>query len=144
MENSDMGRVVVEAIVENLRDAWEVERGALAANDARKVTIDDALVDTGASSFSLQRKYVQALGLKKVGEKPVRTSAGPRVAALFEAVRLTIQGREMTVDVLEVDDDVPTLIGQIPLEYLDFVVDPRDQRLVGNPAHGGEQVFEMY
>jgi hypothetical protein len=36
------------------------------------------------------------------------------------------------------------LIGQIPLEYLDLVVEARGQRLVGNPAHGGEHMFELY
>jgi hypothetical protein len=46
--------------------------------------------------------------------------------------------------VAEVPDDCPVLIGQIPLEVLDFVVDPVGQRLIGNPAHGGEQMLEMY
>jgi hypothetical protein len=36
------------------------------------------------------------------------------------------------------------LIGFIPLEMLDFVVDPRDQRLIGNPDHGGEWMIDMY
>jgi hypothetical protein len=36
------------------------------------------------------------------------------------------------------------LIGQIPLENLDLVVDLHARRLTGNPAHGGEQVFELY
>lgn len=39
---------------------------------------------------------------------------------------------------------VPGLIGRIPLEWLDFVVDPRGQRLIGNRDHGGEQMLEMY
>jgi hypothetical protein len=30
------------------------------------------------------------------------------------------------------------------LELLDFVVDPVHQRLIGNPAHGGEQMIELY
>jgi hypothetical protein len=29
------------------------------------------------------------------------------------------------------------------LEYMDFVVDPRQQKLIGNPAHNGEQMYEM-
>ena len=33
---------------------------------------------------------------------------------------------------------------RIPLEHLDFVVDLRNRRLIGNPAHGGEHVYEMY
>ena len=41
-------------------------------------------------------------------------------------------------------DDCPVLIGQIPLEALDFVVDPANRRLIGNPAHGGEQMIELY
>ena len=48
------------------------------------------------------------------------------------------------MDVLEVPDGVPALIGQIPLEYLDFVVDPQSRTLIGNPAHGGEHVMEMF
>ncbi len=63
---------------------------------------------------------------------------------MYEAVRLTIMGRSCKMDVLEVPDGVPALIGQIPLEYLDFVVDPQQQILIGNPAHGGEHTFEMY
>ena len=34
--------------------------------------------------------------------------------------------------------------GQVPLEVLDFVVDSRGKKLVGNPAHGGEQMTEEY
>jgi hypothetical protein len=47
-------------------------------------------------------------------------------------------------DVLEVPDSVPVLVGEIPLESLDLVVDLRAHKLIGNPAHGGEHMFEMY
>ncbi len=63
---------------------------------------------------------------------------------MYDAVRLTIMGRSCTMDVMEVPDTVPVLIGQIPLEHLDFVVDMRDRKLIGNPAHGGEHVYELY
>ncbi|NUQ65578.1 MAG: hypothetical protein HUU20_24175, partial [Pirellulales bacterium] len=53
-------------------------------------------------------------------------------AAVYEAVRLTILGRSCTMDVIEVPDHVPALIGQIPLEHLDLVVDLRDRKLVPN------------
>jgi hypothetical protein len=66
------------------------------------------------------------------------------MASVYDAVRVTIQGRDATVDVVEVPDEIPVLIGQIPLEMMDFVVDLQQRRLVGNPAHGGEQMIEMY
>jgi len=65
-------------------------------------------------------------------------------ASVYEAVRLTIQSRFCTMDVMEVPDDVPVLLGQLPLEHLDLVVDLRQRKLIGNPAHGGEHVYELY
>jgi hypothetical protein len=63
---------------------------------------------------------------------------------MYSVVRLTIQGRECSLDVGEISDDLPVLIGQIPLESLDFVVDMKGQRLIGNPAHGGEHIMDVF
>ena len=38
----------------------------------------------------------------------------------------------------------PTCVGQIPLEYLDFVVDSKHCKLIPNPEHGGQQMCEEY
>jgi hypothetical protein len=64
--------------------------------------------------------------------------------AVYEAVRLTIDGRFCSVDVMEVPDDIPVLVGQIPLEMLDLVVDPQGRRLTGNPAHNGEHILDLF
>ena len=53
------------------------------------------------------------------------TSAGTATFNVFGAVRLTVQGRECTIDVAEIPDGCPVLIGQVPLELLDIVVDPK-------------------
>ncbi len=70
--------------------------------------------------------------------------AGEAGSEADQGVRLTIQGRACSTDVLEVLDDIPVLVGQIPLENLDLVMDLRGGQLVGNRAHGGEHIFEMY
>jgi hypothetical protein len=87
---------------------------------------------------------IQQLGLEPVVSKGIVSSKGKAESMMHSAVRLTIQGRSCTVDVMEVPDDVPALVGQIPLEHLDFVIDPREQKLIGNPRHGGEHIYEMY
>lgn len=46
-------------------------------------------------------------------------------------------------DVSEAADEYTVLIGQVPLQLMDFVVDPGRKQLVGNPAHGGEQLIEL-
>jgi hypothetical protein len=43
-----------------------------------------------------------------------------------------------------IPDISPPVIGKIPLGSMDFVVDPVNQKLIGNPAHGGEHIIELY
>ena len=110
----------------------------------RRVTVPDALVDTGATTLALPTQLITRLGLKKVYEKRAKSTHGTGKVSVYEAVRLTIDNRFCTVDVMEVPDDVPALVGQIPLEMLDLVVDPQGRRLTGNPAHGGEHILELF
>jgi predicted aspartyl protease len=139
-----MGRVTAEATIENVGDLWEVQRGLLAADQVRRVTVSDALADTGATMLSLPTRLIRLLGLIKTSTRRINSSIGQSEADVYSGVRLTIQGRDCMLDILEVPDSVPVLIGQLPLERLDFVVDPQSQRLIGNPAHGGEQILEAY
>lgn len=144
MTETLMGRVTTPAVIENLGDLYAVNQGLKKAEQVRRISVDEALVDTGAMILSLPTRLIKELGLNAVGVKQTMTAGSPRQATVFEAVRLTVQDRDCSVDVLEVPDNVPVLIGQIPLEVLDFVVHPQEQKLVGNPRHGGKQMFEMY
>jgi clan AA aspartic protease len=144
MEAATMGKVLVTAKIENLADLFRVEQGLLDAEQARTVEVNDALIDTGASGLSLPRRLINQLGLKPLRQRRARTTAGVVTVQVYGTVRLTIQERDCPSDVSEVPDDCPVLVGQVPLEILDFVVDPASQRLIGNPAHGGEQMIELY
>jgi predicted aspartyl protease len=144
MESATMGRVLTEATIENLADLFAVIEGRLAPEQVRRVTIPDALVDTGATLLSLPTRIIKQLGLYKQYSKKVTSSVGQAEVNVYGVVRLTIQDRQCPLDVAEVPDSVPVLVGQVPLELLDFVVDPKSQKLIGNPAHGGEHMFDMY
>jgi predicted aspartyl protease len=144
MEIATMGKVQVPAVLENLEDRFKADAGEIAADDVRRVEVEDALVDTGAVMRSVPRKLVAQLGLKPYRSRRVRTVGGIVETTLYSAVRLSVQGREFTGDVAEIRDDCPVLIGQIPLEGLDFVGDPIGQRLLGNPDHGGEHMLDMF
>jgi len=144
MGTDTMGRVVVAAKIENLGDLYMVEKGLLAADQVHRIEVSDALVDTGATALSMPKALIDQLGLIPFRSRVARTSAGLVTFRVYGGARLTVQGRECQVDVVELPDTSPVLIGQVPLELLDFVVDPANQRLIGNPAHGGEQMLEMY
>jgi len=73
-----------------------------------------------------------------------RTVSGPITMQKYEAVRLSVQGRKCVIEVHEIPDPATVLIGQIALETMDWVVDPKNGRIIGNPEHGGEQMVEAY
>src|SRR5437868_420953 len=100
MEIETMGRVLTEAIIENLGDLLEVQRGLRSPDEVRRITVNDALVDTGATTLALPARFIQQLGLTKSHEKRARSSVGTKQVAVYEAVRLTLQGRPCTVDVM--------------------------------------------
>jgi hypothetical protein len=46
------------------------------------------------------------------------------------------------VDVIELSEDTPPLLGYIPLENLDLAPNPTTETL--NPVHGDEIVLDLY
>jgi predicted aspartyl protease len=137
-----MGKVVVKIKLTNQGDLVAVNRRFSKAQP-RSVEVE-ALVDTGATRLYLRPSVIRALGLGKVDEVISQTTNGPKKRSVYEPVRLEIQGRYGNFDVVDIGEKVPNLLGQIPLEYLDFVVDPKNRKLIPNPEHGDKQMSEEY
>ena len=144
METATVGKVIVSAKIENIGDLEDVYKGRISLDQVRRLELDDALVDTGASTLSLPKRLIDQLGLKLLGERQARTANGMATFGKYSTVRLTVQGRDCALDVFEVADGCPALIGVIALEMLDFVVDPKNNRLIGNPEHGGVEMVDMF
>ncbi len=137
-----MGKVVTTIKLSNLSDATLFRAGA--RKDKIRETSVEALVDTGATRLYLKRSVIRTLGLRKSGSVVSQTTNGPCRRSVYEPVKLELMKRRGTFDVVEVEDTVPNLLGQIPLEYLDFVVDPRAQKLIANPEHRGRMMTEEF
>jgi predicted aspartyl protease len=144
METTAVGKVIVSAKIENLFDIAKVFEQQISNEQVRHLEVDDAMVDTGATTLSLPKRHIEELGLTKLRTGHAKTASGTATFGIYSPVRLTIQERDCTVEVAELPDECPPLIGVIPLEILDFVVDSKTQRLIGNPAHGGERMFDMF
>jgi len=137
-----MGQVVVNVKIENLTDLMRVSDASLRPEEVRSIECE-AVVDTGAKLLSLPKKFIDRLGLEYFATRQTQTAVGYVPCRIYRGVWLTIEGRKCTVDVAEVSDDAAILIGYVPLELLDFVVDPVKQQLVPNPEHGGQQVLDL-
>ena len=144
MGTTTMGKVSVAAKIENYSDLNQVDGGGLHPDQVRSIEVTDALVDTGATMLSLPLQLIEKLGLKRRRTRKIRSALGLADMGVYDAVRLTIQGRDCTVEVGELVPGCPVLIGQIPLEAMDWVVDPIGQRLIGNPDHNGEWMYDVF
>jgi predicted aspartyl protease len=144
VETDTLGIVLVTALFENGDDVTLAKKGLIPEAEVRRIEIHDARVDTGATYVSMPLRLIDQLGLDRIKTIHAKTVAGMAPFGIYSQVKLTIQGRECEVRVAEVSDHCPVLIGYIPLELLDFVIDVKNQKLVGNPDHDGEFMIDMY
>lgn len=102
--------------------------------DPEKSVEVEALVDTGAMMLVLPRNIVDELGLRKIEERTVRYADNrTAVKTLYGVVRLEINGRVGDFDVIVEAEGTQPLLGQIPLEHLDLIVDPVARKVMPNP-----------
>src|SRR5262245_61814582 len=111
METEEMGKVLVTAKIENLEDLFYAKNGLISPDAVRSVEVHDALVDTGATTLLMPKSMIAALGLEPLRVRQSRSLGGPLQMPMYRAVRLTIQGRDCAIDVGEIGDDFPVLIG---------------------------------
>jgi predicted aspartyl protease len=138
-----MGQVKARVKVTNWFDLEKVALGERA--EPARAAEAEALVDTGAVRFHLQSSLVKQLGLRALRKITSRTMAGISVErTVYSPVDLEIQGRSSTFEVAEVPDTLPNIIGQIPLEQLDWLVDARGQRLIPNPEHKNGELCDDF
>jgi len=118
----------------NSQDEKDVRRGQMTAEEVRSVEIE-ALVDTGATMLMLPADVVTALGLLPDGYRKVRYADG-RVTEIpwVSGIRINILGRDTVTNALVADVGTTPLLGQIPLEELDLLVDPKSRELRVNPT----------
>ena len=133
METTEVRRVRTAVTIQNIEDEWAADAGLRPAGDVRKLEIADAVVDPGLKILAIPECFIRQLGLRHDA-----TTVGTH-----SAVRLTIRDRSCTTDVMISPDD-EVQIGRLVVARLDFVIDAKAGELIGNPAHGGEEMFEMY
>jgi clan AA aspartic protease len=141
-DNWGMGKVMTKVRLTNFADIENARRGHLPAKSVRTLEID-ALVDTGATTLVLPRDVSERLGLSFEGTRVVRYANGATAEVPWVTVRVEILGRETTCDALVHEAGATALIGQIPLEALDLVVDPGNLVVSVNPASPDAPILDI-
>jgi hypothetical protein len=129
-------RVVAEVLIENLPDLLEVREGRRSPEQVRRVIAPDAVIDPRIASMELPAPLIRELGLTPM------TAWGGKIR--YWPVQLTLLGRDCPMDVTEAADGEPIRLGVVVLTALDLVMDTGRGCVTTNPAHGGEQILELF
>ena len=141
--NNGMGKAITMIKVVNWDDLALLAAGA--RKEKPRALETNAIVDTGAVKLYLKSAIVHELGLRPIGEVRSRTMSNRSESrTVFSPVALEIQGRTGRFDVVEIPDSLPNIVGQIPLEDLDWVVDCRNQKLIPNPEHKNGELADEF
>ena len=128
--------------LKNLKDLHLAEAGIINSEDVRRLTVENALVDTGATGLCLPKSLIEQLGLTPLRSIGVQTANGPAERPVYSEVRYTVLDRTYSIQVTDLPEDAPVLVGHMILEALDLCVDMR-KGLIHNPAHGGAWTIKM-
>ena len=130
----NMGKIYTTMTVTNRADQIRAEDGTITPEQIRSVTLENVLVDTGATTLCLPSEVIAQLGLKLLKEVDVATAKGIGKARIFQDARISLYGREGTFECLELPGGRDALLGVIPLEALGLEPDVRNQRLKVLPS----------
>ena len=129
-----MGDVRVKVRMSNATDEELVRRNQLDPSKVHSVEAI-ALADTGAVCSVIPAQVAELLGVRIIGYRPVEYADGHvQQVGFTEPIRFNLLGRETAEEALVLGDEV--LIGQTVLEKMDFLVDCKNQRLVGRHPGG--------
>ena len=128
-----MGYVYAEIQLTNEDDLAFNRRGSLPESEIRRVTIR-AMVDSGAYDLILNQEIQEQLKLPVLGTRLVKLADETIVEVdIVGPVEVRFETRATTVRALVIPDTEEVLLGAIPLEGLDVIIDPLRERLLVNP-----------
>ena len=128
-----MGNVFAEITLKNGSDIVRLKDGQISDKDVRSVTVN-AVVDTGAITLIINEDVCQKLGLAVEGSRTATLAGGNKInCKITEPVRIYWKDRDFSCPAVVLPEG-EILLGVIPLEFMDLIVDPVAEQLVG--AHG--------
>jgi clan AA aspartic protease len=133
--------VHTEITLKNGLDVGKAKERLIKEAEVRQVTVD-AAVDTGAWTLVINEETRRKLGLEMLGTDTVSLADGASTpCTVVGPLEVWWKDRRATSDALVLPHADEILLGAIPLEGLDLMVDPRGGKIVGR--HGDQVIHRL-
>jgi len=139
-----MGYVFAEITLKNVSDLIKESEGIIQKPEIRQTTVE-AIVDTGSGTLVINEEIRMELGLKLElgGEHEARLANGVwETVKIADPVEINWKNRKMMCQPWYIPDAGEVLLGAIPLQAMDLMVDLKHEELVGR--HGDKVVGYLY
>ena len=132
---NDMGLVYAEIDLINGGDIYLHRQNLLDEKDVKQVRVT-ALVDSGAYNLCINETVRTQLDLPFI-EKQIVTLADETLIEVdfVGPVDIRFENRSTTVRAIVLPGDSEVLLGSIPMEDMDVLIDQKQQKLLVNPKH---------
>ncbi|HLM59497.1 MAG TPA: clan AA aspartic protease [Pyrinomonadaceae bacterium] len=132
---NEMGLVYAEIDIISVDDIVLSRRGFLDESEIKRVNVT-ALVDSGAYMLSINENIKNQLDLPLIENQFVTLADETTIEVeIVGPVEVRFENRSTTVRALVLPGDAEVLLGAIPMEDMDVLIDPRQRKLVVNPKH---------
>jgi len=128
-----MGLIYADITILNSFDITAAQKGLIAEEDIKKIEVK-ALVDTGAITLTISEAIANQLDLEVKERIDVVLADGSHCKRdVVGPVDIRFKNRSTTVRALVLPQADEVLLGAIPLEGMDVVIDPLAEQLMVHP-----------
>ena len=136
-----MGFVYADITLTNAVDEANALRGIIDESNIRQTTLT-AMVDTGAGNLVINEEIRELLGLEIKATRQAELADGSlKKYTLTEPISVQWKNRTTICQAMVLPNTSEVLLGAIPLEGMDLIVNPLSQELVG--AHGEDILHKI-
>ncbi len=130
-----MGLVYADIELVSGDDDVLYRRGFINKTAVKQMTVK-ALVDSGAYMLAINETVRVQLDLQTIDKQSAELADGTQVKLdVVGPVIVNFANRSTTCRAMVLPGDAEVLLGAIPMEDMDVLINPREQTLVVNPAH---------
>ncbi|NEP18845.1 MAG: clan AA aspartic protease [Leptolyngbya sp. SIO4C1] len=110
-----------------------VRAGYLAEDQVNRITVT-AMVDSGATMLSIPKSLGECLNLARLDSLEAELADGSTIQAdVVGPIEIRFKNRKTIANALLMPDNTDILLGAIPMQGMDVLIDPKREQLIVNP-----------
>jgi clan AA aspartic protease len=131
-----MGLVHANIKLTNADDLALMRRKYISADEVRNIEVT-AMVDSGAYMLAINERIKHQLGFIDFNEKKSAQLADGSLIELeiVGPIEVRFENRRTVCEAMVLPGETEILLGAIPMEAMDVLIHPKEQKLIVNPAH---------